>query len=205
MTLSVFNLHRRRIPLFFFFVTSLLISSLLSACTLGQVNPAEIAASAQVVAATSIALTMTSLPTSTPPPSETPTLSPSPTKTLVPTPVTSRTIALSTAAVTSQPSLTPYGQPQLTDFATQKANKDDKNAPLLLENNSEEQIKFVIVSPFHQEYNFKKNITLILPEGQYTYQAWIGSKGPISGSFSITNGDKHVLTFYKDKIHFSTP
>src|SRR3989304_215018 len=130
MTLSVLNLHRRRIPLFFFFVTSLLISSLLSACTLGQVNPEEIAASAQVVAATSIALTMAAFPTSTPLPSETPTLSPSPTETLVTTPVTSSTSA--SAAVTSQPSPTPYGQPQSSDFAPQNTNKDVQNASLLL-------------------------------------------------------------------------
>ena len=33
----------------------------------------------------------------------------------------------------------------------------------------------------------------------------MGNQGPFNGSFSITNGDKHVLTFYTDKIHFSTP
>jgi hypothetical protein len=48
-------------------------------------------------------------------------------------------------------------------------------------------------------------MTLILPEAQYTYRAWIGDEGPFNGTFSITNGDKHVLTFNADKIHFSTP
>lgn len=76
---------------------------------------------------------------------------------------------------------------------------------MFFENKSGEEIQFVFLSPRYQEYKFKGNMTLILPEGQYSYRAWIGKAGPFNGSFSITNGDKHVLTFYADKIHFSTP
>ena len=79
------------------------------------------------------------------------------------------------------------------------------NAPLLLENKSGEEIQFILLSPQYQEYVFKGNMTLIVPEGRYSYRAWMGNQGPFNGSFSITNGDKHVLTFYTDKIHFSTP
>ncbi len=94
---------------------------------------------------------------------------------------------------------------QPTDFVDNKTDKQDQNAPLLLDNESGEEIHFIILSPVYADYTFTANMSLILQEGTYKYRAWIGDKGPINGSFSITNGDKHVLIFYKDKIHFSTP
>lgn len=94
---------------------------------------------------------------------------------------------------------------QPTDFVENKEDKADKNAPLLFDNESDEEIHFIILSPVYADYTFTANMSLILPEGIYQYRAWIGGWGPINGSFSITNGDKHVLIFYTDKIHFSTP
>lgn len=176
----------------------------LSACTLGQFSPEQLQATIDELAATSMVLTLTALPTSTPLPSATPTLAP--TATVEPAALPADT---STPLPTDQPTLqatwTPYGLAQPTDFEDSKTDKDDKNAPLLLDNESGEEIHFIILSPVYADYTFSGNMSLILPEGTYHYRAWIGDKGPINGSFSITNGDKHILIFYKDKIHFSTP
>jgi hypothetical protein len=62
-----------------------------------------------------------------------------------------------------------------------------------------------LLSPIYQEYEIGNSITVILPEATYSFRYWVGTKGPISGSFSITNGDKHVLTLNEDKFHFATP
>jgi hypothetical protein len=99
---------------------------------------------------------------------------------------------------------TPYGQSESGAEGTAQADKADQNAPLFLENRSGEEVQLTLTSPVYQEYVFTKSMTLILPEGEYTYRAKVG-KASFSGSFAITNGDKHVLTFYSDRIHFSTP
>jgi hypothetical protein len=176
----------------------------LSACTLGSLSPEQLQATAQDMASTSIVLTLAAMPTNTVAPSAT--VQPSATATLEPTLTPSQaTTETSSPYPTSQVTATSYGQLSGSDFDEAQDNKTDQNAPLGLVNNSGEDIRFILLSPIYGEYEFSGNMTLILPEGQYTYRAWIGNKGPFSGSFSITNGDKHVLTFHSDKIHFATP
>jgi len=173
----------------------------LASCASGSLSPENIEASAQAIVATGIPLTLTawptntSLPTATPQPSSTTEASPSPAETQTESP---------TAISTFLPTWTPYGQSESGAFETAKADKADQNAPLLLNNRTDEEIQFTLLSPRYQEYQFTGNMTLILPEGQYSYRAKVGDKS-FSGSFSITNGDKHVLTFYSDRIHFATP
>ncbi len=188
---------------FFFFLYPFSLILLFSACTLGQYSPEQLQSTVQELAATSMVLTLTAMPSSTPKPSDTPTASLPPTATpqLSPSPTETSTAL----QPTFWPTWTPYGQALPTDFAESKTDKQDKNAPLLLDNESGEVIRFIILSPVYVEYTFSGSMSLILKEGTYQYRAWIGKKGPINGSFSITNGDKHMLTFYEDKIHFSTP
>jgi hypothetical protein len=109
-----------------------------------------------------------------------------------------------TMGPTFAPTWTPYGQADPGAFEEAKADKADLNAPLLLENQSGKEVLFTLLSPIYQEYEFSKSMTLILPEGTYTFRAKV-DKNSYSGSFAITNGDKHVLTFYTNKYHFSTP
>lgn len=175
----------------------LVISLLIASCAPGF-SAEDLHATALQLAGTGVALTLTALPSNTIPPTTTETPIPSST-------ITASETAVPTDTATFAPTWTPFGQFQPTDFATDKADKADQNAPLLLQNNSGETITFILLSPVYQEYEFSKNMTLILPEATYTYRAWIGNKGPMNGTFSITNGDKHVLIFYEDKIHFSTP
>jgi hypothetical protein len=179
---------------------------LLSGCTIGRYSPDQLEATVQQLAATGMALTLTALPTNTTLPTATPTLTPQPSATPEPSQTpTAEFTATFTPRPTFQPSATLYGQSQPTDFADSKSDKEDKNAPLLFDNQSGEQIHIIIDSPIYGDYTFSGNMSLILPEATYHYRAWIGKKGPLSGNFSITNGDKHVLTFFSDKIHFSTP
>lgn len=177
-----------------------------SACTLGQFSPEQLEATVQEIAATSMVLTLTAMPSGTLLPSATSTATVALTPTLEPPVALADTATALPDQPTFQASWTPYGLAQPTDFVENKEDKDDKNAPLLLDNESGgEEIHFIILSPVYADYTFTGNMSLILQEGTYKYRAWIGDKGPINGSFSITNGDKHILIFYKDKIHFSTP
>lgn len=187
-------------------IPSLLLILFVSACNFGQYSPEEMNATVQQVAATGIALTLTALPTATLLPSDTATATPlPPTATPQPSAFPSDTAIAYPTVATYWPTWTPYGQQEATDFIDNKTDKVDKNAPLLLDNESGEEIHFIILSPVYADYTFTHSFSLILSEGTYQYRAWIGKRSPINGSFSITNGDKHVLTFYKDKIHFSTP
>jgi len=176
---------------------------LLSACTLGSLSAEQLEATARDLSSTWIALTLTALPTNTAQPSAT--LRPSSTPTLEPSPSPSETATeLPTAGPTFAPTWTPYGQSDPGAFEEAQADKADLNAPLRLDNQSGEDIQFILLTPRYQEYDFSGSMTLILPEGSYTFRANVG-KNSYSGSFAITNGDKHVLTFYTNKYHFSTP
>lgn len=191
----------RFVGLIFLFVTLGL-----TGCTIGQYSPEQLQATVQQLAATGMALTLTALPTNTPLPTNTVTSTPEPSATSEPSSTpTEMVTATFTPRPTFQPTATLYGQAQSTDFADSKDDKGDQNAPLLLDNQSGEQIHLIIDSPIYGDYSFSGNMSLILPEATYHYRAWIGKKGPLSGTFSITNGDKHVLTFFENKVHFSTP
>jgi hypothetical protein len=191
-----------------FVITLAFIISLaaLSGCTIGRYSPEQLEATVQQIAATGMALTLTALPTNTTLPTNTPTFTEQPSATPEPSlTFTPEFTATFTPRPTFQPSATLFGQSQPTDFADSKSDKEDKNAPLLLDNQSGQQVHLIIDSPVYGDYSFSGNMSLILPEATYHYRAWIGNKGPLSGNFSITNGDKHVLTFFENKIHFSTP
>lgn len=174
------------------------ITVLLAACGPAGPSVEQIDATAQHFAATGVALTLTAWPTNTALPTETPepTSTPLPSDTSTPEP---------TATATFAPTWTPFGQLESTDFGTAQADKADKNAPLVVQNNTGESVQFFLLSPFYQEYQLANSMTIILPEGSYSFRYWVGNQSPRSGSFNITNGDKHVLTLYEDKYHFATP
>lgn len=176
---------------------------LLSACTLGGLSAEQLEGTAHDISSTWIASTLTALPTNTLQPSAT--TQPTATSTPEPsaTPMETATV-MPTAGPTFAPTWTPYGQADPGAFEEAKSDKADLNAPLLLDNQSGEDIHFTLLSPIYQEYEFSGSMTLILPEGSYTFRAKI-DKNTLNGSFAITNGDKHVLTFYANKYHFSTP
>jgi hypothetical protein len=190
----------KRSPLLFLLLTLLLVS-----CGPAALSAEQIQQTAQVMVDTGIPLTLTALPTNTSLPTATPQPTATFTSTASPSPSTTVTIMTSPLLPAAIATWTPYGQSESGALETAQTDKADANAPLSLQNQSGEDIQFILVSPVYQEYAFGGNMTLILSEGQYSYRAWIGNDGPFSGSFAITNGDKHVLTFFSDKIHFSTP
>ncbi|MCW5875486.1 MAG: hypothetical protein KIS85_01270 [Anaerolineales bacterium] len=171
---------------------------LLSACAPAGPSQAEVQGSAQALAAGWLE-TQAALPTETTAPSDTP--QPSPTV-VVPSETPTETATLSpTPAFTA----TPFGYMNPSDFATAQADKNDGNAPLVLNNQTSEEVRLVILSPVQREFTFTKSFTVIIPVDAYTYRAWIGKTGPLNGSFRITNGDKHQLIFHNDRINFSEP
>ncbi|HEY4717675.1 MAG TPA: hypothetical protein VJ182_07385 [Anaerolineales bacterium] len=182
------------------FTALLVITAFVSACGPTTLSPEQIEATARVLVAQRFTQEHIVAPSSTIAPSATLVLSSTaterPSETIPPSP---------TIEPTHLPTWTPFGQMNSVDFATAKADKTDLNAPLFLDNRSGETIRFIITSPVYQEYEFSSSMTIIVHEATYTYQAWIGKKGPINGSFTITNGDKHVLSFYDDKVGFKTP
>lgn len=184
-------------------LTSVSLILFLSACTLGTLSPEQIQGTAYSLAETAVPLTMTAMPTNTVLPTETP----QPISTSTPEPSPSPSVAITespTVGATFAPTWTPYGQSEAGAAETAQADKTDFNAPLLLDNQSGEDVHFTILSPVYQEYEISRSMTLILPEGSYTFRAKVDNAS-YSGSFSITNGDKHVLSFYATKYHFSTP
>jgi hypothetical protein len=187
-------------------VSSSLFVVLLCACTLGQSDPRDVAATVAVLVGTQIAGTQTGMPTATLQATSTLTATQMPTETATSIAASTETASpFPTSNATFAPTWTPFGQAAPTDFADNKNNKDDKNAPVLFQNNSGEEIHLIILSPVYQEYYFTRNMQLIFPEGDYVYRAWIGDKGPFNGSMHITNGDKHVMTFNENKVTFAVP
>ncbi len=177
----------------------------LTACVPSGPSEAEVQASAQALAASWLQ-TEAAIPSATPLPSNTPEPSPTspPSNTPEPAPTESATPAPAQsdgAYIT----VTPFGYMEPNQMASAQANKDDQNAPLVLVNRTEDEIRLQLLTPIYQEYTFTHTMTLIVPEGSYTYRAWIGGKGPRNGSFSITNGDKHELIFRENQINFSVP
>ncbi|MGH2581982.1 MAG: hypothetical protein ACRDFQ_03700 [Anaerolineales bacterium] len=172
---------------------------LISGCS-AAFSAEDIELTADHLAATKVALTLTAMPTNTSLPTSTP--QPSSTFTEEPTATPTET---PTATVRVLTKWAPYGVPDAGVFGTARADKSTGNTPLLLENLSGERVEFIITSPQYQEYVFTNNLGIVLPQASYDYRAWIGEKGPYIGSFVLNNPDKHVLTFYPNKIHFSTP
>jgi hypothetical protein len=188
-------------------IISLLVFAL-SGCTFGQHSAEDIAATVDSMVGTEIAGTLTAMPTATLQPSNTATATfpPTGTPTVVPSAAATETASPFPASnATFAPTWTPFGQAEATDYAADKNNKDDKNAPVLFQNNSGEEIHLIILSPVYQEYYFTRSMQLILPEADYAYRAWIGNKGPFNGTMHITNGDKHVMTFHENKVTFAVP
>ncbi len=163
-------------------------------------SPEGLAATAQPVIATGVALTLQALPTNTPLPSFTPTPTLPPTETLTPT--------LSASSPTSS---TPAAQGTLANAlptalsATEKADKSDNSTVVLLQNNSGQEVWLIIDSPVYLEYRFSDSFTILLPVGVYHYRVWIGAKGPFEGTFRIGNHDKHTMTFSAGKVQFQGP
>jgi hypothetical protein len=178
---------------------------LLAACASAPAAE-ELHATAQFIASTNIALTIAALPTGTPLPTQTNTPEPTATSTAQQSATQSvtQTSAATVATAVPNATATQYGMLSGDAQATAWADKDDRNAPLMLRNRTEEEIHLIIVSPVYGEYVFTRDMSLILPENTYTYRAWVGDKA-FSGSFSITNGDKHALVFYSDHVRFGVP
>lgn len=167
----------------------LLVSLLLAAC--GGPSQADIAATAEGLAATGLAQTAAAIPTDTPTAIPTDTPEPSPTFTEAPT-----------DTATLAPSDTPA---PVVELPTPTWQAPSKTAPLRLQNNSGEEVLLIILSPVYQEIRFKSSRVLTFDWGTYSYRLWIGGDGPYVGTFSITNDDKHTLVIEQDKVYFLVP
>jgi hypothetical protein len=184
--------------------TALILSAVLTACSSAP-SAEEMHATAQNIANTSIVLTVAAIPTETTAPSNTSTSVPSATFTQESSAVPTGTATLVPVTPTTPlPTATNYGQMSGSAQETAWSDKDDKNAPLMLRNNTELEIHLILLSPVYQEYTFTNNMSLILPENTYSYRVFVGDKA-FSGSFSITNGDKHALVFFEDHVRFGVP
>jgi hypothetical protein len=179
-----------------------LISLLLGACA-PEVDGVALASTAQSIAATGVAGTLTAMPTNTSLPSATLTA------TFEPTAIATALSALdaTTTSTSTQPSLQgtlASGLPTEVS-ATDQADKNDATSPLLLQNNSGQTVWLIIEAPVYLEYRFSDSMLILVPRGVYHYRAYIGEKGPYEGTFSIGNQDKHTLIFSANKVTFQKP
>jgi hypothetical protein len=168
----------------------ILILSLLAAC---GPSPEDIAATANVLAATGLAQTAAAVPSPTPAatPSDTP--QPSPTASQAPTEAASEA-----ATATVIPPANAGGSDATPALS-------GKTALLRLQNNSGQEVFLAIVAPAYREYTFTSSQNLTFEWGEYSYRVWIGGQGPTVGSFAITNKDKHTLVIEQDKVIFLAP
>lgn len=176
----------------------LLFAFMLAACSAPGMD--ELAATAQHVAATGVALTLQAMPTATPLPSatHTPTLQPSPTVTPL-----QATVSATVTPFSGEGTLANNLPTEIS--ATEMADKSDNSTVLYLQNNTDEVIWLIIDSPTYLEYRFSDSFAILLPVGEYHYRVWIGGKGPREGTFRIGNHDKHTLSFSAGKVQFFGP
>lgn len=176
----------------------------LTACAPAGPTDAQLRETAQVLA-DAMLQTQAAVPTQTPLPTNTPEPSPTALPSDTPEPTLTATTVAQSLGGEAYITTTPFGYLPPNQMASAQADKLDRNAPLVLVNTTEFEIRLHLVSPVYQEYVFTRNMTLIVPQGEYTYQAWIDGQGPRNGSFRITNGDKHELIFRQNQINFSSP
>lgn len=178
----------------------LLLALLLASCA--APNQAQLIATAEQIAGTGVARTIEAQPSMTSLPSamHTPTHQPSAT-------------AQFTASVSaSSPTPAPQANGTLVNelptavSGTQAADKSDSRTALLLQNNTDEIIWLILEGTnYYVEYRFSDSFLILVPQGEYHYRVWMGSKGPIKGSFRIGNQDKHTMFFSPGKVRVEGP
>ncbi len=174
-------------------------------CVLAACAPAvsaeSLAATAQHFAATGVAQTLTAAPTHTPLPTAIPSDTPTPTPSASP----SETPNLPTETPAAQLQGTLINLLPTPVSGTAQSDKQDNQTPLLLQNNSSQNIWLIIEGSTYFEYRFSDTMLILLPEGEYHYTAYIGQKGPFEGNFDLRNEDKHTLIFSAGKVTFQKP
>jgi len=183
----------------------------------------DIAGTVDAAAKTSVAQTLTALPTvvsapitqtPTPPilppgptPSETSTSSPTPDLTITPATATSApanstftptsTIASAPGAATLTPTLgiLTYGTlPPAVPYATViLVNKSKTQAYISL------QVTTVQGGPTIIEYPVEGTVKILAPVGQYLYVAWVGGRKMV-GEFRLRGTDELTIALFKDKV-----
>ena len=202
---------------------AVLTAHLLGACLPSTPTPGpgvptvDVAGTVQAGAQTSVAQTLTALPTitvapitdtATPPvaiPSDTATIE-SFTPTLVPslttTPATATftstaTLASAPGGATSIPTLTirTYGTlPPAVPFSTVfLVNKARTEAYISL------QVTTVQGGPTIIEYPVEGTVKILAPTGQYLYVAWVGGRKMV-GNFRLKQTDELTITLFRDRV-----
>jgi hypothetical protein len=164
-------------------------------------DPALSTRAAQM-AATGVAETLAAIPTNTMQPSTTFTLAPEPTQTTASTATGQSSTLASTLFAASGTLVNALPSPV---SAAERADKQDNQTYVVLQNNTDQVIWFIIDSPIYLEYRFSDSFGILLGNRDYHYRAYIGSKGPIEGNFHIGNQDKHTITFTAGKVIFQGP
>jgi hypothetical protein len=202
----------------------ILAAHILGACLPSTTTPApnvptvDIAGTVQAGAQTSVAQTLTALPTitvapvtdtATPPiavATDTATTDPS-TPTLVPslttTPATANSTFTSTATLVSAPGATSiptltirtYGTlPPAVPFSTVfLINKARTEAYISLQVNTAQGGPTII------EYPVEGTIKILAPTGQYLYVAWVGGRKMV-GNFRLKQTDELKITLFRDRV-----
>ncbi len=164
------------------------ISLLLAAC---KAEESDIQATSETLAHTMVAETQAAQPTESPEPTQANTSAPSPTSKNT-----------STATPTSAPTntITPEFIPSETPWFN--ANR---TARLRFENNTDETIFIILSGTYYVTYNFQTSWNMDIPWGSYNYSVYIGKSSEHSGSFTITNADKHIMVISEGKVRFKYP
>lgn len=188
------------------FLQFALLAFWLGACA--GLSAADVDATAQHLAATGVALTLTAAPSNSPSVTATISRTPVPSQTSAPSVTTTR---MASPITTASAYATVYGTPlnpaslNTPVSLTERADRSDNTTPLLLHNETGQTIWYILYSPIYYEYKFSDSMTILIPQGEYFYRVSIGDSDPIQGSFRIGNQDKHTMIFRNGKVIFQTP
>ncbi len=161
-----------------------------------------VAVRAEDLAQTMVVETQAARPTKIVLPSATPSLTPDePSENSI---ETSKDGPAATATATLE--ITPTLEDEISvDPSATSAPDNQKTARLRFENNSGQVVYLTLSGAFNANYAFADSFNVDVPYGDYSFAANIGQDGPYTGSFTITNADKHTLVFESDKVKILGP
>ncbi len=169
-------------------ITIIAFSLLLAAC---GAEESGTRATSEILAQTIMAETQAAIPSETPEPTFTKTSILSPT-----IEITSTATHTSTPTTTSTPEFIPS---ETAWFNTNLTTR------LRFENNTEDSIIVILSGAYNASFTFVASWNLDIPRGDYFYSVWIGDNSEHSGSFIITNADKHTMVISEGKVRFKYP
>jgi hypothetical protein len=129
---------------------------------------------------------------------------------LVEVPVTVTPTATPEFSATPEYTATPTLGPTFTPGIVVPSTISEKKhgfAPLKVINETTDNLLVIVSGDLYVEIavSAERSLSVIVPEGSFTYTVWRSEQLIYGGSFRVTNPDKHELVLRQDKAVFRVP